>query len=159
MFEAAQVGLRCFLYSDTSFNLISIWKQHLFWGPNAPSVGLVQVTYSGNGQMKLDLKSQWREEWKKDATSFPLTKAVENKYIKFKDRKQQGNSHHKFSFKFARREAKKLETAPGSPGNIHCLVGGGIVVVPLCKPSHVPSVQVELFAWLVLSANPHQVEG
>lgn len=27
--------------------------------------------------MKLDLKSQWREEWKKDATSFPLTKVVE----------------------------------------------------------------------------------
>ena len=143
----------------TPHSIWSRYQRHLFWGPNAPSVGLVQVTYSGNGQIKLDLKSQWREEWKKDATSFPLTKAVENKYVKFKDRKQQGNSHHKFSFKFARGEATKLKTAPGSPENIHCLVGGGIVVVPLCKASHVPSVQVELFAWPVLSTNPHQVEG
>lgn len=141
-----------------SFNLISI---------STASFLRTERTISRSGpsdlqrQLTNEIRSQITVERRVEERchKFSTHKSCWDKYVKFKDRKQQGNSHHKFSFKFARGEATKLKTAPGSPENIHCLVGGGIVVVPLHKASHVPSVQVELFASPVLSANPHQVEG
>lgn len=158
MFEA-EVCLRCFLYSDTLIqsNLDMETASFLRTERTISRSGPSDLQRQRTNEIRSQVTAERRVEER--CHKFSTHKSCWDKYIKFKDRKQQGNSHHKFSFKFTTGEATKLKTAPGSPGNIHCLVGGGIVVVPLCKASHVPSVQVELFAWPVLSANPHQVEG